>query len=191
MSTNVPCKPVQGYDGYYVISCCGAVRSIDRLITLPNGDTRQVKGKVLSSKINNDGYRFVSLSKDGVTHTKYIHILVAQAFIPNPDGLPEVNHLSGDKSDNNVGNLEWISHAGNVQHAYDHGLSSNKGGGHYFAVSVTDNSLGMKYETIMDWAIARGIPYSTARNILSGNNKTRIIDLSQIVLTKKNNTNAK
>ncbi len=189
MHVSIPCNPVLGYEGYYSVSSTGIVFSLDRIICLPNGNKRQVKGRALSCKNSSDGYSFVSLSKDGESRTKYIHILVAQAFIPNPDGLPEINHKSGIKSDNTVDNLEWCTRQQNVRHCFDTGLCKNKGGNHYFAVAVTDNTLGQSFETILDWAVAREIPYSTARNILSGNNKTRVIDLSAIVLTKKARNN--
>ena len=188
---SMPWIPILGYEGYYSVSHDGTVRSLDRVLTLPNGNTRQVKGKVLSNKINNDGYCFVTLSKDGVSRTKYIHILVAQAFIPNPDGLPEVNHLDGDKTHNTPDNLEWCTHQQNVQHCFDTGLCKNKGGNHYFAVGVIDNSIGQEFATIKEWCAYRGFNYNTGRNVLSGGNKSKVIDLSKIVLQKKDNSNAK
>lgn len=62
------------------------------------------------------GYQNVVLCKNGNSYNKIIHRLVAQAFIPNPNNLPEVNHKDGNKANNHVDNLEWITHRENVSH---------------------------------------------------------------------------
>lgn len=72
-----------------------------------------------------DGYRKV-LTRERVK--VYVHRLVAEAFIPNPDNLPEVNHIDGNRSNNAVHNLEWVSHADNMRHAYATGLNPGRGG---------------------------------------------------------------
>jgi hypothetical protein len=176
-------QPGQGYEGYYEVNTCGVIRGIDRLANLPDGRKRRIKGRILATKRNNDNYLFVSLSKDGITKTKYIHRAVAEAFIPNPWGLPEVNHLDGNKENNAIANLQWCTHQQNVQHAYDTGLSSNKGGTHPFAVRIIDNVLNMVFATEKEWCVARGINYSTGRNILKGQ-KSRTISLKDIVKIK-------
>ena len=65
---------------------------------------------------NRYGYMYVNLRKDGVTKQQYIHRLVAQAFIPNPNNLPEVNHKDEDKTNNNVKNLEWCDRKYNINY---------------------------------------------------------------------------
>lgn len=71
----------------------------------------------LVPRINNSGYHRVRISDDDAKlHEKLVHRLVAEAFIPNPEGLPEVNHIDRDKSNNSVNNLEWCSHLENMQH---------------------------------------------------------------------------
>ena len=189
MGNLLPWAPVEGYQGYYEVSSDAAVRSIDRTIQLRNSSYRQLEGRIITPRITNDGYAFVRLSKDGVTKTQYLHRLVAGAFIDNPDNLPEVNHLSGDKTDNTPANLQWVTHQQNVQHAYDTGINSNQGSGHSFAVGVIDNYLQQEFSTIKDWCVARGINYNTGRNIVSGCNTSKQIDLSEILLTKKSKTN--
>jgi hypothetical protein len=72
---------------------------------------------------NHDGYRKV-MGRDRVK--VYVHRLVAEAFLPNPEGLPEVNHINGVRHDNRVANLEWVSHADNMRHAYSTGLNPGR-----------------------------------------------------------------
>lgn len=180
-------RPIIGYDGFYEVSDTGMVRSVDRYINLSDRRKRRIKGKVLKHKRNADNYLFVSLSKDGVARTCYVHRLVATAFIPNPGDLPEVNHRSGQKEDNSIGNLAWVTHKQNVQHAYDNRLTSNMGASHSFAVGVIDNELGMTFDTIREWCNARGIKYSTGRNLMNGSNKSKTIDLSGVVKITKTN----
>ena len=174
MSTNVTWRPIHNYEGFYEISNTGNVRSIGRVITLSNRRQRAIHERMLKAKLNGDGYLFVTLSMKGIGKTQYIHRLVAQAFLDNPNNLSEVNHLSGDKKNNTTNNLEWVTHGQNVQHAYDNDLTTNKGANHTFAVGVVDNALGQTFETVKEWCEARGINYSTGRNILSGCNKPKI-----------------
>lgn len=176
-------KPITGYQGYYEISNLGVVRGVDRVITLANGNTRLIKGRLIAVKCNSDGYLFVTLSKDGVTKTAYLHRLVAIHFIPNPYNYPQVNHLVS-KDVNTYNTLEWTDASGNALHAYQNNLNNHKGSNHTFAVSVRDNELGEEYATIKDWCIARGINYHTGRNILSGCNNSKTVDKTKIIKLK-------
>ena len=180
-------KPVFQYEGYYEVSDHGNVRGVDRAIQLPDEKIRKVKGRLIAPKRNADGYLFVSLSRNGVTNTRYIHRMVAVAFIPNPWQLPEANHLDGDKTNNVPANLQWVTHQDNVIHAYAYGLNRNMGGSHKMAVGVIDNILGREFETVKDWCAARGINYNTGRNLLNGLNKSKTIDLTGVVKISKTN----
>ncbi len=80
------------------------------------------KRKILTPVINN-GYAYVMLKHNGKYKHYAIHRLVTEAFIPNPDNKPEVNHIDGDKSNNVVYNLEWCTGKENKIHAYNTGLS--------------------------------------------------------------------
>lgn len=179
--------PVAGYEGIYEVSDTGLVRSLDRYVDLSGEKRRRIQGKQLSAKRNKEGYLFVSLCREGVVKTNYIHRLVAKAFIPNPNELPEVNHLNGIKTDNSATNLEWCTHQDNVRHAYANGLNRNAGGSHAFAAMVTDNELGQTFATVQDWCAARGIPYSTGRNLLNNQGRSRTIDLTQVTKVSKTN----
>ncbi len=178
--------PVPEYECCYEVCTDGHVRSVTRVVKLPNGKTRKIKGKLLKQKHTSDGYLFVSLSKNGFTRTCYIHRLVATAFLLNPERMPEVNHKNGDKTCNTLNNLEWVTHPQNLKHAYDNNLSKNKGGSHAFAAGVIDNTLGKTFATVSEWCKAREISYSTGRNILNGQ-KSRRIDLTGVHKITKTN----
>lgn len=78
--------------------------------------------KWLSLSDNGHGYKQVFIMVNGKRYVRYIHRLVAECFLPNPNGLPEVNHLDGDKANNNAENLEWCTTSDNHRHAYEKGL---------------------------------------------------------------------
>ena len=101
-------RPIEGYEGLYEVSNIGRVRSVDRFYY------RLHKGKVLSPTKDRYGYLTVTLNCNGKSKTIKIHRLVAQAFLPNPDNLPQVNHKDEDKTNNNVDNLEWCTAKYNV-----------------------------------------------------------------------------
>lgn len=100
-------KDIKGFNNYQV-SNKGRVRSKDRQIYQKNFGWRNLKGMVLKEMDNGHGYKQVMLN-EGKRHVKYIHRLVADAFLDNPLCLPEVNHIDFDRSNNCVENLEWIS----------------------------------------------------------------------------------
>lgn len=124
-------KDIQDYEGYYQVSSMGRVRSKDRTITCRNGAIKFVSAKSVSLYEKENGYLVVHLYRDNKGKTKYIHRLVANAFIPNPNNLSTVNHKDGNKHNNTVANLEWASYSDNNQHAYDNGLKhSNRNNPH-------------------------------------------------------------
>lgn len=118
-------KPVAGFDGKYEVSNCGRVRSIDHEVKSLGG-WRTVKGCVLKQRVEH-GYCRVQLSIDKSSHPhKQVHRLVAEAFVPNPENKPEVNHIDGCKTNNCSDNLEWVTSSENSIHALENGLQSHK-----------------------------------------------------------------
>lgn len=105
-------RDVVGYEGLYQVSNLGRVRSFHKN-----------KVKILKFAISPFGYLRVILSKDFQKKNRNIHILVAQAFIPNPEGKTQVNHIDGNKENNHVSNLEWVTPSENINHAFEKGLS--------------------------------------------------------------------
>lgn len=104
---------VQGYNGKYLVSNLGRVKSLKRNIIL-KVDTQ-----------NKMGYERVTLSKGGNTLRYSVHRLVAEAFLPNPDNKPHINHIDNNPSNNRVDNLEWCTHSENMIHAHEQGRLTN------------------------------------------------------------------
>ena len=102
-------KDVVGYESTHQISNLGRVRVKESTIHTSTGN-RIYKSKLLNPQTNNGNYKFVTLIVNNNRKTAYIHRLVAEAFIPNPDNLPCVNHKDEDKTNNSVDNLEWCTY---------------------------------------------------------------------------------
>ena len=102
-------KDIPGYEGIYQVSILGRVKSFDRVVIRKNKPEYVLSGKVLKHHDNGKGYKTVSLCKNGKPKTTYIHRLVAELFVPNPNNLPEINHKDENKANNKANNLEWCS----------------------------------------------------------------------------------
>ena len=102
-------RPVVGYEEYYEVSNMGRVRSFDRVTGSGYGSTRVVKGRILKELNHGNGYMCVNLFKDKKQKQFLIHRLVAQAFVPNPNNLPEVDHINTVRNDNRSENLRWVT----------------------------------------------------------------------------------
>lgn len=85
------------------------------------------RGNPLSPSDNGRGYLIVSLLYNGRRIVKAVHRLLAEAFIPNPEGLSDVNHIDGNKRNNALSNLEWVTHGENIAHAFKHNLRNATG----------------------------------------------------------------
>lgn len=136
-----------GYEGLYQVSNFGRIKSVDRIIKnsgTKNGEYH-VKGKIknVSEYKSRGGYCGVTLYKNNVGKSYRVHRLVAQAFIPNPENKPEVNHKDGNKKNNCVDNLEWVTGKENTIHAWNTGLTNNT-----FGTAVRCNETGVVYKSV-------------------------------------------
>lgn len=113
-------KDLIGYEGLYQVSNLGNIRSLNYR------KTNAIKQ--LKYRINHKGYFDVQISKKAKTKRMFLHRLVARTFIPNPNNLPQVNHIDGNKLNNNVNNLEWCDNSYNQKHAYKLGLQKRQTG---------------------------------------------------------------
>lgn len=155
-------RPVVGHEGIYEVSNLGRVK------TLVSKRVRERSGGIRKTCVNHAGYHRVLLSRPQ-SHGGYfterpvmrsVHRLVAEAFIPNPERLRDVNHIDGDKSNNAVTNLEWVSHRSNMIHY----VEKLRGGTHWakgqkwackaIIATPVDGSPPVRWESASDWARA-------------------------------------
>ena len=107
-------KPIQEFNGEYEVSNLGRVRSMKQY----GGQI----GRIMPQTKQHHGYHAVMFWMNNKAYCRKVHRLVAEAFIQNPDNLKEVNHIDGNHDNNQVSNLEWITHQANVQHSFDTGI---------------------------------------------------------------------
>lgn len=115
-------KDVKGYEGIYEVSNLGNIKSLRRLLPHFCGGNRVKSEIILKIKIGKLGYCSLSLSKNNKYKSYLVHRLVCIAFIPNPENKPQVNHIDGNKSNNNAFNLEWVSSKENYHHSVNIGI---------------------------------------------------------------------
>lgn len=112
-----------GFENYYQIREDGIVLSLDRYDYIKN---RPIKGRIIKIHINKDSKRpFVVLYKKGIRKNAYLHRLLAEHFIPNPDNKPEINHIDGNPLNFALSNLEWSTRKENEEHAVINRLKAN------------------------------------------------------------------
>lgn len=145
------------YEGLYEINIIGQVRSLHK---------RNYHG-IMPQRLDRAGYYTVRLSNKGKDSTQYVHRLLRFTFIPNPLNKPEINHIDGNKLNNSIENLEWVTHAENVKHAYQTGaIKRRKGKDHVRAVPVLFKPTGERFATISEAAKKDGKNYEAFRRRL-------------------------
>lgn len=137
-------KDVKDYEGLYQVSTLGRVKSLPRNTT---------HGKILKSIVDKDGYLYVNLYNNGYRKKMKIHRLVAQAFIPNPQNKPEVNHIDENKQNNMVENLEWLTSKENSNYGTRNGRISKP---------ILCVETGIVYKSAKECAKLMGIKYPSA-----------------------------
>lgn len=119
-------KPISGWEGLYSISNKGDIRSEARVVPHSRTGTRTIPERIMKLDKNNKGYKYVNLYFKNKCTRRKVHVLVAENFIPNPEGLPWVLHYDDDQNNNNVENLRWGTPS-------DNNFDRVRTGGHYNA----------------------------------------------------------
>ena len=117
-------RDIPKYEGLYQVSNCGQIRSLDRVVRGGYAGSYVRKGALKKQSADEEGYLNVCLYKDGKPNMFRVHRLVAEAFIPNPENKPEVNHKDSRTDNNCADNLEWCTRSENMLHAYDKGKAT-------------------------------------------------------------------
>lgn len=114
-------KQVKGYEKLYEASSLGRIRTIKRKVLAKAGALRMVQAKIRKQYKNKKGYRTVQIWKNGKASTKTVHRMVLEAFIPNTENKPHVNHINSNREDNRLENLEWVTIEENYAHSRKNG----------------------------------------------------------------------
>lgn len=164
-------KPIVAIPGY-------EVSSLGRVKKLPCGKGFNSVERIKTLVTSKDGYLMLNWKTlDGKQHSKPIHRIVAEAFIPNPEQKDTVNHIDGDKTNNNVDNLEWATRREQLTHAYAHALRvSHKGSENCNSKLSQDDVMFIRTYTVKrsrthgipSMAKKFGVSYETIYNVLSG-----------------------
>lgn len=156
-------KQVDGYGGYYEVSNLGRVRSKERVTDIQSYCHIVRKPKILKGQFNGNYFRVV-MSYEGKYRQVLIHRLVAEAFLPNPNNLPEINHKDEDKTNNNVSNLEWCTRLYNINYGTKkkrHSEFMTKTKGRRVCQYTKTGELVNTFESITQASKATGIIHSS------------------------------
>lgn len=123
-----------------------------------------LKGREKPIFIRN-GYKCVRINDGQKDRNEYVHRLLGEAFIPNPQSLPCINHIDGNKLNNSLSNLEWCTYTDNLNHAYSNGLNRK-------IRKIRCVETGIIYDSIMQCQRKTGIKHTALCECLSGRNKT-------------------
>ena len=115
-------RDISGFEGLYKVSNLGRVLSCERTRKSKGDSISHVRARIRVACDDEDGYPLVVLYSIYGNRTAHVHRLVAEAFIPNPDNLPQVNHVDGNKHNNRVSNLEWCTNLENMRHSVRIGI---------------------------------------------------------------------
>ena len=148
-------KDIKGYEGIAQVSNNGEVKVFERTYIQKNGRKRTFPERIVKGSNDGHGYLIVGLSdSSGINKTHRVHRLVAEAFIPNPEGKEHVNHINSWRDDNRAENLEWTTAGENQLHAYTFGHRESRKGTEINQSKLTDDIALQVYLMAND-----GVPY--------------------------------
>ena len=159
-------KDIEFYEGYYQVSNLGNVKSLARTVPFRKS-FRIIQEKLLKVRKEKSGYQVVSFYINGVEIKKKVHRLVAEAFIENKKNKLQVNHIDGNKMNNFVNNLEWVTPSENIIHSYKNNLQAKKRPKKF----IINYSTGIFYNGINDLLDSFDFKKSTIMSKLNGQRK--------------------
>ena len=162
-------KPLYGFENRYLINKDGVIKSICRKHLNKIGRLHVAKECEIKKRIGRGGYWTVKLTSDSRLGTQNLHRLLATTFIENPENKPYVNHKNGDKLDNWLGNLEWVTPSENQLHAIKLKLCKPP---HLNSIPVKDRCTGRTYPSMKAFSKATSIPYAKVKQMLRRNTGT-------------------
>lgn len=166
-------KDVEGYEGFYMVSSKANIKRLAITDTTGRGYYKKPE-LIIKQHINKFGYMNIRLSKNGIQSNIKVHRIVAMAFIDNPENKPFINHIDGNKKNNDVNNLEWCTQSENIVHAYKAGLMMSRSGfNHHYSRFILNKSTGIFYGSVTEAALAHCIKPDTLRSMIIGRIKNR------------------
>lgn len=162
-------KDIPGFEGFYMVSNLGRVKSLPRVVMRSNGKSYTHKEVIIKERKNAWGYSTLPLTvSPGANKQRnwMVHRLVALAFLDNPNNYPQINHKDGDKSNNTPGNLEWCTNSMNQLHAWENGLNKYTGKNNVKVVQMDESGNIIKVWDSMHEA-ERGLSKVTVGHIWS------------------------
>jgi len=157
---------------YVVVNSDSVVRTLDRWVPTKGNGKRLAKGHILKQRLINSGYMVVYFRKNGKLVGRLVHRLVAEAFLPNPNNLPQVNHKDCDRTNNNVDNLEWCTISYNSRYREKYGVSAAESQGHFtYAVNLETLEV-LKFKSQIEASRALGVGVGNINNVIKGKRKT-------------------
>lgn len=155
-------------DLYVTVDVNQNIWTDDRHVNYKDGRRQRTRGVLKAQTIGKRGYKYISISKNNISKKFYVHRIMAEAFVKNekPDVMTFVNHIDGNKLNNDARNLEWVTRVQNIKHASETGLLNTK--------AVYSEVLSKKWNSQISCARDIGLSVSTVSEILNGKRQKNI-----------------